>query len=254
MRTKPTAPPKLLSQHRKKTGIEPASGTAAEYFVAGELLRRGVNAFLSVGAHKQIDVLVRTADGAVTIVDVKAVHGPKPRRDLKKQASWNMSKVGLHGSTQRFFYVLVWLGSKHGDYAQPEYFVVPAAWAAKECDEKHTTWAAAKATRKAESTMRRLDYADVTEWRDRWDLLGAHRAGESQDPRRSAAVAMMGAMGRDELLLLDIVLKAGGKWAVFKEVTVLEKRGRVRSSSEQVSPDYNSEADAKKHAKLISFG
>jgi hypothetical protein len=169
----PTVKVKPPSKRPAKVVVEPASGTAAEYFVAGELLRRGVNAFLSIGAHKQIDVLVRTPEGTVTIVDVKAVHGPKPRANIKKQASWNMPKVTLRGSTRQFFYVLVWLGSKHGDYAQPEYFVIPAAWAAEKCDQKHAIWAAGKATRKAESVMRRLDYADVGAWRDRWDLLVA---------------------------------------------------------------------------------
>lgn len=177
MPAKPTVIPKPHAKRRRKAGVEPASGTAAEYFVAGELLRRGVNAFLSIGAHKQIDVLVRTIDGAITIVDVKAVHGAKPRASIKSQASWNMPKVGVRGSTPWFFYVLVWLGSKHGDYAQPEYFVVPAAWAAKKCDEKHSAWVDGKATRKAESTMRRLDYADVGEWKDRWELLGTALAG-----------------------------------------------------------------------------
>lgn len=176
----PIVTPKPTSKRQAKAVVEPASGTAAEYFVAGELLRRGVNAFLSIGAHKQIDVLVRTADGAVTIVDVKAVHGAKPRANIKRQASWNMPKVALRGSTRQFFYVLVWLGSKHGDYAQPEYFVVPAAWAAEKCDEKHATWVAGKPTRKAESVMRRLDYADVGAWRDRWELLISLHEGESR--------------------------------------------------------------------------
>src|SRR5512139_1565121 len=119
--TKPTPP--LTGKKTPKEDVY--SGTAAEYFVAGELLRRGATAFVSIGTHKQIDVLVRSRAGSIVTVDVKAVHGPKPIKGKVSQASWNMPKVTARGGTPDFFYVLVWLGKKHGDFASPEYFVVP---------------------------------------------------------------------------------------------------------------------------------
>lgn len=167
----------LKRNTRKTRGDDIASGTAAEYFVAGELLRRGINAFLSIGAHKQIDVLVKSRSGAIRTIDVKAVHGPKPRSDRKVQASWNMPKVEQRGGTPDFFYVLVWLGSRHGDFSVPEYFIVPAPWAAATCKASHAAWAAEDPNRDATSGMRRLLYSEVSEWRDRWDLLGAGEGG-----------------------------------------------------------------------------
>jgi hypothetical protein len=148
-----------------------SSGTAAEYFVAGELLRRGVGAYLSIGAHKRVDILV-TADDSITTVDVKAVHGRKPTPGLKSQASWNMPKVEARRVVPGFYYVLVWLGAKKGDYAPPEYFVVPTDWAASKCADNHKKWVAESATHDATSPMRRLLYSDVGAWRERWDLLG----------------------------------------------------------------------------------
>ena len=148
-----------------------ASGTAAEYFVAGELLRGGMNAYLSIGTHKQVDVIVKAKSEVFSTIDVKAVHGPKPNPDRKGQTTWNMPKVEKRGSSPNFFYALVWMGTKRGDYATPEYFVIPAAWAAKYCAEPFAAYIAEKPTRNAESTMRRLSYSDVVEWRDRWDLL-----------------------------------------------------------------------------------
>lgn len=168
---------------------ENASGTAAEYFAAGELLRRGVNAFLSIGAHKQIDVLVRATDGAICTVDVKAVHGPKPRPNIKTQVSWSMPKVEERGASPNFFYVLVWMGSRRGDYATPEYYVMTAEWAAERCRAGHAAWAQEKATRNADATMRRLYYAHVQEWRDRWDLLGVVAPVMARPRRRKAAEA-----------------------------------------------------------------
>lgn len=86
------------------------TGTSAEFFVMGELLRRGHPAWLSIGTHKQIDILL-DAGGKIVIIDVKSVHGRKPHPNRKSQVSWNMPKVEERGSISNLFYVLVWMGN-----------------------------------------------------------------------------------------------------------------------------------------------
>jgi hypothetical protein len=150
---------------------ETSSGTAAEYFVAAELIRRGGSAFLTIGNHKQVDILVRTNAGIVRTVDVKAVHGKKPREGRKTHVSWNMPKVESRRESKDFFYVLTWLGNKRGHYASPEYFIVTAKWAGELCKKSFAEYLAASPTRDPASAMRRIHYTEAEPWRDRWDLL-----------------------------------------------------------------------------------
>ena len=155
----------------KDQATDISSGTCAEFYVMAELLRRGIRAYLTMGNHKQVDILVRPGQGSVKTLDVKAIHGPKPDGVRKSEVSWDLkSKVEQRIEDQTFLYVLVWMGKK-GDLSPPEYFVVPSRWAAMACRENHEEWARGKSTRDGQATMRRLKYSQVVEWKDRWELL-----------------------------------------------------------------------------------
>ena len=74
---------------------------------------------------------------------------------------------------------------------------------------------------------------------------------EILDPKlRAAVLAMADALGRNELVMLEVVDVGDGKWAVFKDVIVVGRQGKITHRSVQESPDYSSKADAEKYIKL----
>lgn len=95
--------------HKTNTGI------ASEFFVAGELARRGFNVTLTFGNTKAIDLLIEK-DGKLIPVQVKGIQ-------RTKSICWNVNLGKLSDSSLLF--VLVNL---HADtFQQPEYFVLTTA-------------------------------------------------------------------------------------------------------------------------------
>ncbi|MEO7446562.1 MAG: hypothetical protein ABIT96_06985 [Ferruginibacter sp.] len=57
----------------RKSGYD--TGTASEFLVLGNLYRLGVNAFISLGNKKSIDLIIKAKNGSSVSVDVKLVQG-----------------------------------------------------------------------------------------------------------------------------------------------------------------------------------
>ena len=95
--------------HKTNTGI------ASEFFVAGELARRGFNVTLTLGNTKAIDLLIEK-DGKLIPVQVKGIQ-------RTKSICWNVNLEKLMNPS--IIFVLVNL---HADnLQQPEYFVLTTA-------------------------------------------------------------------------------------------------------------------------------
>jgi len=131
-------PKELL--HKTHTGI------SSEFFVAGELARRGYNVTMTFGNTKAIDLLIEK-DGDLIPVQVKGIQ-------RKKSICWNISLSKLKGES--IMYVLVNLNSD--TYSPPEFFVLT---------EKEVT-------RHFKPTKSGRDYLDYNfaldlDLKDRWD-------------------------------------------------------------------------------------
>jgi len=57
----------------RKSGYD--TGTASEFLVLSNLYRLGVNAFISLGNKKSIDLVIKAKNGSSISVDVKSVQG-----------------------------------------------------------------------------------------------------------------------------------------------------------------------------------
>ena len=57
----------------RKSGYD--TGTASEFLVLSNLYRLGVNAFISLGNKKSIDLIIKAKNGSSISVDVKSVQG-----------------------------------------------------------------------------------------------------------------------------------------------------------------------------------
>jgi hypothetical protein len=151
-----------MSSNKDSFEISPLQrGIAGEYFVAGELTRRGFVASLTLRNTRGIDIIASSEDASRSVaIQVKTTRSDEP--------SWIMNKRAESGHTPKFFYILVRLSEV------PAYYVVPSADVAKFCRARHAAWLAApgrggRAHR--DSNIRK--FKDIAEkYRDRWDLLG----------------------------------------------------------------------------------
>ena len=139
-------------------------GIAGEYFVAGELARRGIIASLTLRNTKGVDVLASSADGLRSAsIQVKTCHGTNRRWVLNVKAE---TFVG-----DRLFYVFVALND---NAAPPTYHIVPSRIVADTLREQHALWLAASGKNgrvHVDNPMRNFHDASG-EYLDRWDLLG----------------------------------------------------------------------------------
>jgi len=97
---------------KRKSGIP--TGNAGEYFVMGELLRRGFDAQLADRNTKGYDIVVGGADGlSMRRVQVKTVRGK--RSDLSdKNADWYVNGTHFKGERRDQVTVYVLLGPENG--------------------------------------------------------------------------------------------------------------------------------------------
>lgn len=106
------------------------SGVAGEYFVAGELSRRGYIASITLRNMRGVDILVSGRDAARSAgIQVKTNQGSGKGWVLNKKAE-TLEEDGL-------YYVFVNLNGPEGS---PTYYVVPSAVVAEYCRRSHREW------------------------------------------------------------------------------------------------------------------
>jgi hypothetical protein len=143
------------------------SGVAGEYFVAGELSRRGYIASITLRNTRGVDILVAGRHAARSAgLQVKTNQGGDTGWLLNKKAE-AMEEDGL-------FYVFVNLNGS----GAPTCHVVPSAIVAEYVRRTHREWLAAPGrngqSRKDTSMRKFKDTND--KWKDRWDVLGLDSA------------------------------------------------------------------------------
>ena len=149
-------------------------GNASQFFVAGELCRRGLTAVVTLGNCPNTDVLCSNREGTkFAHIQVKTfVPGTKTCSVGKKAER-------LYGP--RFFWVLAGI-PKPGMAAPLEYYVIPAKVMAKNIRACHEDWLATpgkKGQVHKDSPVRIVALPprrcrngwSITRYRDRWDLI-----------------------------------------------------------------------------------
>lgn len=157
-----------------------ARGNASQFFVAGELCRRGYAAVVTLGNTPNTDVLCSNREGTkFAHIQVKTfIPGTKT------------CNVGLKAERPfgtGFFWVLAGIPAPASALAF-EYFIIPAAEMARSVAEFHKRWIAAPGRNgraHRESAVRAVNvppnrYAhlwSIEEYRDRWDFIARQLAG-----------------------------------------------------------------------------
>ena len=137
-------------------------GNAGEYFVAGELERRGFTCGVPMSNSKDFDILAVSRNTLKQYaIQVKTVSGNKQ--------SWLLSKKNEDLTGSNIFYVFVSLNNLDA----PKYHVVPSRIVARSIKERHQTWLA-KSGRNGQphkdTAMREFSDPD-NKYLDRWDYL-----------------------------------------------------------------------------------
>lgn len=109
----------------KKSGI--STGISAEYFVAGELTRRGFNVSITLKNTPNIDILVTDkTNSKMFFIQVKAKHQLNKSGDKK----WLLTSKDEVPKGDNFFYAFVNMNNK--DLSPPDIYIVSSNIVSKE--------------------------------------------------------------------------------------------------------------------------
>jgi hypothetical protein len=140
------------------------AGVAGEYFVAGELSRRGFIASITMRNSPGIDVLATNlkAKKAVTI---------QCKTSRSSTKGWILSDKAEGFTPKNHFYVFVRLGAATD---RPAYHIVPAKVVAKYVSSRHRAWLKGKKPnggQRKDSAMRKFR-DEENKYLEKWDFLG----------------------------------------------------------------------------------
>ena len=145
---------------RLTTGL---SGVAGEYFVAGELSRRGYIASITLRNTRGIDILAANSDATKSVgIQVKTNQGSAKQ--------WILNQKVEQGMATNLFFVFVNLNN--GQTA-PSYHIVLSQFVADDIRTSHANWLAGKKRDGGErkDTPMRVFRDSANQFLDRWDLL-----------------------------------------------------------------------------------
>jgi hypothetical protein len=156
-------------QTRKDKGHR---GNASQFFVAGELCRRGFVAVVTLGNCPNTDVLCSDVDGKKFVhIQVKTF-----RPGVDKTCMVGMKAEREYG--ENFFWILGGIPSAEAS-SSFQYFVVPAKIMANKISTAHQAWLSKPGKKKdhdVKTTVRTVPLNSgswVLEYQDRWDLIEA---------------------------------------------------------------------------------
>lgn len=140
------------------------SGIAGEYFVAGELSRRGYIAFITLRNTWGIDILVSNATATRQVaIQVKTNQGSRPE--------WVMNKKDETFRNDNLFYVFVNLKSPE---ERPDFYIVPSNVVADSIYNDHRKWLETpgqKGQPHKDNPVRQFRDTE-RQFLERWELLG----------------------------------------------------------------------------------
>lgn len=91
---------------------------ASEYFAMSLMCRSGIDAYLSLGNKKGVDILVNTLNNKICIVEVKGVN---------KRNDWIVTNSGVLPIEDNLFYLLVCYHGKISDLlTRPDFWLIPS--------------------------------------------------------------------------------------------------------------------------------
>lgn len=149
-------------------------GNASQFFVAGELCRRGYSAVLTLGNTPNTDILCSNIEGTKFVhIQVKTfvpgnrtcTVGVKAEKDFGDNFFWVLGGIPKPESKSSF-----------------EYYIIPASEMSKNISEGHRTWRETlgkKGQMHNETLVRTVHLPplksfsswDISKYRDRWDLI-----------------------------------------------------------------------------------
>ena len=122
------------------------TGIASEYLVLSNLYRLGLDAYMSLGNKKSVDLAVTKKDDSVITIDVKAVQG------------YSSLIVNNVSSKPNHYIVFVVYNNKFRDInTLPEFFVVPSA--------------DIESLQKVFKTEKRIYKSDIVKYKNNWNIL-----------------------------------------------------------------------------------
>jgi hypothetical protein len=162
-------------------------GNASQFFIAGELCRRGYSAVVTLGNTPNVDILCSNQQGTrFAHIQVKTFIpgsktcsvGVKAMKNAGPTFFWILGGIPLPGSSFPF-----------------EYYIVPSEIMSKNVAKAHEIWLATpgkKGQPHRDNTVRivhippynTLSYWDISPFRDRWDLIERVLTGEKSNAKR----------------------------------------------------------------------
>ena len=149
-------------------------GNASQFFIAGELCRRGYSAVVTLGNTPNVDILCSNQKGTrFAHIQVKTFVpgnrtcsvGMKAMKNVGPTFFWVLGGIPLAGSNRPF-----------------EYYIIPSEAMAKNVSEAHQLWLSTpgkKGQSHQDNTVRTVHLPpyksfsnwDISPYRDRWDLI-----------------------------------------------------------------------------------
>lgn len=136
-------------------------GNAGEYFVAGELERRGFTVGVPMSNVKDYDLLCINKNGKHFALQVKTTSDGRNK--------WLLSKKNEEISAKNVLYVFVHLHQLD----MPTYFIVPSKYVAETVKNSHKDWLSKKSKSgkpHKDSDMRTIMFEDDT-YLNKWEYL-----------------------------------------------------------------------------------
>lgn len=107
------------------------TGSAGEYFVAGELSRHGIVAALTMAGTDAFDILAINPR-------TKKNFSIQVKTTKKRSEGWLLSVKDEEVHGENLYYVFVWL--PNDDNEKPEYYIVPGEVVAQTIKTEHEAW------------------------------------------------------------------------------------------------------------------
>ena len=163
-----------MSNDERESRDKSSRGNASQFFIAGELCRRGYSAVVTLGNTPNVDILCSNQKGTrFAHIQVKTfVPG-------NRTCSVGIKAMKNVGPT--FFWVLGGIPTVKSD--RPfEYYIIPSEVMAKNVSEAHERWLSTpgkKGQAHQDSNVRTVHLPphksitgwDISEYRDRWELI-----------------------------------------------------------------------------------
>jgi hypothetical protein len=158
----------------KKTKEKSTRGNASQFFVAGELCRRGFCAVVTLGNTPNTDILCSNVEGTKFVHIQVETFVPGGR-------TCSVGMKAAKGFGENFFWVIAGIPTK--DMNKPfDYYIIPSLIMAKHVSEGHDLWlktSGKKGEKHNENKVRTVHIPpyksfngwDISEYRNNWKLI-----------------------------------------------------------------------------------